>query len=203
MDIEFKKAIKRKENLDILRKEINYRWVSDKILNHLERNPYLEYSVEDIKEMILENDLVASKFIKEPGRQNMSENVIGDFIKNISCVENFINHPSNVNLFVVNGEITSERVDGIKSIDYTWTTNNKKIYATQKYTNEAGGAQDNQFNDVINFMSNAGNNKEYLFFAIVDGAYYTDEKIRILKKYQTDNVLVCKAVELEKILESI
>lgn len=203
MDIEFLKTIKRKENLKILRKEINENWVNKKILNHLERNPHLDYTLDEVKEEIKRSDLVASKFIKEPGRQNISENAVGEYISNLTLVENFINHPSNVSLFVVNGVITNHRRDGIKSIDYTWFTKGKKVFATQKYTNESGGSQDHQFNEVINFMENARGNKEAFFFAIVDGDYFTESKMETLKKYQTENVRVCRSLELEEELEKL
>ena len=200
MDIELLKILKRKENLEILRNEINFNWVSVKIKNHLLRNPYLNLTVEEVKNKIMNDDLIGSFYIKDPSKQNISENVIGEFIYKIDGVNDFINHPSNVNLFILDGKITNKREDGIKSIDYSWTFKNKKIYATQKYTNEPGGAQDHQFNEVIQFLKHSSLNEDDFFIAIVDGNYYTDEKISILKKYETKNVKVCNFLEIKRVM---
>ena len=71
---------------------------------------------------------------------------------------------------------------GIKSIDFCWKMNIDGIeyncYASHKHTNEAGGSQDNQFNDLMEFASNANQNTDTscLFFAIADGKYYQKSK---------------------------
>ena len=71
--IEELKAIARKINMEELREEISEKWVDIKINNHLKRNPHLALSNQKIKELILENDLVASFFAKDPSRQNFTE----------------------------------------------------------------------------------------------------------------------------------
>jgi len=184
IDIEFLKKIKRAENLRTLRKEIDKTWVNNKIKNHINRHPYLaNFSVKQIKEMILNDDFIASFFIKEPGRQNISENAIAEYISNIAGVEDFVNHGSSVNLFVINGKITEKREPGIKSIDYTWNWNGRKVYASQKYTAENGGAQDNQYNDILSFLKNSQGNEEHIFIAIIDGDYYNNFRTKELKKF--------------------
>lgn len=72
----------------------------------------------------------------------------------------------------------------MKSIDFTWNYHYKdktlKFYATHKHTSEDGGAQDNQFNDVKEFNSNAmvcDDNNIY-FFSITDGAYYSRKYVK-------------------------
>lgn len=203
MNIEFIKQIKRKENLSHLRKEINEKWVNTKIENHLKRNPHLKETIQDIKNKILVDDLIGSFFIKEPGRQNISENIVAEQISKIKDINNFINLSSSVNLFVIDGKITNIRIDGIKSIDFTWNYKGKKVFAAQKYTNEFGGAQDNQYNDVINFLKNCQKNENHIFIAIVDGKYYNKTKMNNLKKYEKDNVKVCSINDLEEVLHQI
>lgn len=200
MDIENAKREKRAENIIALRKQINEKWVDRKILNHLKRNPHLNIEPNDFKNQILNNDLVASFLIKEPGKQNISEIIIAEEIKKIPLLESFINYSATVKLFIVDGELTSKRVDGVKSIDYSWIYNGKQIYATQKYTVGSGGAQDNQHNDIIISLKNAKKMKADYFIAIVDGNYYTEKKMNNLKKYETKNVKVCKSGTLEEIL---
>lgn len=200
------KRIARKENVKILREEINEPWVERKIMNHIERNNFITLNKEQIKNKILSDDLVASFFVKDPSRQNFTEIVIASILQKKSNIENFVNHSSNTNLFVVDGQIVNHRVDGIKSIDYSWETKGKKVYASQKYTKEAGGAQDNQYNDILNFLSNAkkNNDKDLMFFAIVDGDYYSDDRINIMREnYEINNVKICRAEEVEGYLDKI
>lgn len=203
---DLKKEI-RKENLNRLREEINSKWLFDKIKAHLERNPFLEESEEQIKERLMRDDLLASFFIKDPNKQNITEKHIGKIISKMELVENFQNLPSSTSLFISNGEITDKKQqDNLKSIDYIWETRGKKIYASQKYTNEKGGAQDNQKNDIITFLINAleSEHEDVFFFAIVDGYYFDDEFVSFLReKYKGNNVKICRTEELEEYLEKI
>lgn len=204
INIEELKKIQRYSNLKIIRDEINSKWVKEKIRKHLERNPHLKYSIEQVKEIVLSDDLVASFFIKDPGRQNIGENTISNLVSSIDLIKSFINHPSNVSLFVVNGKITSKRKEGIKSIDFEWTTNEKKVYATQKYTVGTGGAQDNQYNDVRIFLQNCIGNVEHFFVAIVDGNYYTERKINDLRnEFERDNIKITGVNNLRDVLLNV
>lgn len=192
----------RTSNLIKLREQINNKWLNKKIENHLKKHSYINKSIEEIKQLILSDDFTASFFVKEPIKQNIIENFIANHIMNISFVSNFNNLYSSVKLFVVDGIIIEERKDGIKSIDYSWNIGNKTFYASQKYTSESGGAQDNQFNDIINFLSNASLNKDenIYFVAIVDGNYYNERKINILKKYCNKKTLIANYFNIEKVL---
>ena len=204
MDIEYLKKLKRKENFIILRKEVNKNWVINKIESFIDRYDLKDnYSVKDIQEKIMNDDLFAWQFIKEPGRQNISENVVADFISKLPTVSDFKNLSSSSNLFLYDGEISNTRREGIKSIDFIWETNGRKIYATQKYTNEAGGAQDNQYNDILTFLINTVKNDTNFFIAIVDGNYYTEAKLKELKKFEKENVKVCNSSELNEVLYKI
>lgn len=205
MDLEQLKKEAREVNLALLRKEINSEWVLLKIEKYLEKNPFLNYTIEDVKQEILNNDLIASFFIKEPGRQNITEKAVANKIKKFKKVKDFINLPPTANLFVEDGEITNKRKLN-KSIDYTWKTGDKKVYASQKYTKDSGGSQDNQYKDIVSFLSSAikSQNKEIVFFAIVDGNYFDNQlKTKLRTKYETSHVKICSLEELENYLEQI
>lgn len=197
------KIKQRENNLNELRKEINKSWVTTKIKNHLERNTFLSLSVQDLKDRIMKDDLLASFFIKDPSKQNFTEIYIADFLSKIESFKNFKNLASNSNLFLFNGNIVEKRVNGIKSIDYTWDFNDKKVYASQKYIKDNGGAQDNQFNDMITFLENTALSKEMIFIALIDGAYFNTAKISVLKKYEKENVIVCSYIDVERRLNEI
>lgn len=64
--------------------------------------------------------------------------------------------------------------DTSKSLDFLITLNSGKlVYISHKYLNEAGGAQDNQVEDVINMLKFAKNNvdENIIFAGVVDGNY--------------------------------
>jgi hypothetical protein len=204
--VEDLKKLKRKQNYNELIKSLEKedRWISEKMKNWLDRFELTtDLDFNSLKEKIKNDKNFALFFIKDPGKQNLTEKLFADIISNIESVKNFVNHPSNTNLFVVNGSVVNQRVDGVKSIDFEWITNGRKVYATQKYTNENGGAQDNQKNDIINFLKNCQDNEENIFFAILDGNYWKD-KIEYLKgKYGKWNIVICGINEVEGKLEKI
>ncbi|MCY4404147.1 MAG: hypothetical protein OXD54_16400 [Candidatus Poribacteria bacterium] len=83
--------------------------------------------------------------------------------------------------------ITGKKPTGIKSLDFTWIVGNTHIrcFAAHKVTREAGGAQDNQRNELINLlqMFKHNNNKKIAFFAICDGAYYDQRTLSMLREH--------------------
>ena len=121
MDIieELKKKA-RAHNLYNVRVEIDSDWVSTKIENFLERNPHLKMTKKELKQEILQNDIIASFFSKDPSKQNISETYIAKVISSIKGVSKFENLPSNTNMYVFNGEVVElkNRPLGIKTIDY-------------------------------------------------------------------------------------
>ena len=86
------------------------------------------------------------------------------------------------------GNICSEKtIAATKSVDFII----ENTFITQKYTRNQGGAQDNQFQDVINFL-NAGSIKNKVG-ALLDGEYW-EEKRSILKAYYKTNenvIILC------------
>ena len=203
----FKQSKKDKsiENLIDVRNNINSKWLETKISNHLENNS-LDLSIDDVKSQIMNNDLVASMFMKNPTKQNIYENISANFIKELNIVDDFVNHPSNVKLFLYNGKIVNTKHNGLKSIDFTWKSNGKNIYATQKYIDEHGGAQDNQFNDIITFLENAiksNPDDDNVYVVIVDGDYFNEQKMNILKQYQRKNIIITSTFNIEEQLKNV
>jgi len=200
--IEELKLQKRKENIKILRKEINEKWVEEKIQNYINDFPFLNYDIKSLKKQILENDLIASFFIKKPNRQNITEKFFASKIKEIEGVNNFINYPSIVKKFLYKGEIIEKKKDLSKSIDYYFDYRGIECYATQKYTKGNGGMQDNQYNDLIHFIDNIRENKN-LYIVLIDGSYYTEKKVKKLKEQnKAKNFIVCNFKNLKNELEA-
>ncbi len=138
-----------------------------------------------IQYKVLNDDLFILCFIKEPNRQSFHQRLAADYIKNIPNIIDFKLLPSGGRnaLYIISGQlqtgknITTSRKP--KSIDFSWRFQTKQnglveFYATHKYTNEGGGAQDNQFNDIKLFLDNAQSyiKPDKFFIAICDGDYY-------------------------------
>lgn len=200
MDIVEKIKIEaRKQNLRQVRREIESAWLRTKIINHLTRHPYIKQDIEDIKRSILENDLTASFFMKDPSRQNITEKFFSNMIEKMDSVVNFKPSNVNTNTYLIGGEImnVSERPIGLKSVDFIFEHKDRLFVVSQKHTTGEGGAQDNQFNDVVSFLRESIGLVDATPIALVDGTYYTNQKIEDLKKINS-KAIVLSAFDLEE-----
>ena len=171
----------KKREDDIVKKVNNFR------MRNLTVDERSEISVENILQMIDNNPVVCALFSKDPSKQSIDELCQIEWLK--------IKYPDIVKLKTNIGgkcfldgtiyNITGKRPDAAtKSFDTYSALNNK--YSTLKYTSEPGGAQDNQYDDVKNFVSEAvkyyrkSPDATELFEACVDGPYYTEQKRRCL-----------------------
>ena len=151
-----------------------------KIQTYCERTGY---DFDDVVKKINSDEMFAITFATDPARQNLYENLAGDYIKSIEFITNFQKLPHSgkgakyiIKGSVIDGETKSDSggATEAKSIDFYWEYQDKKFYAFHKYTRESGGAQDNQYSDMKSFIENANNsaNPTHFFFAIADGAYF-------------------------------
>ena len=184
--VELKKREKRIANIRQVREEIDKKWVSDKISNHITAFDGI-FTYNEIKEAILTNDIVASKFCKDPSKQNISENLAAEILG----LNKLPASGKNAIRFDDNGDITSIASGNTKSADFIYNG----YYATQKYTAETGGAQDNQKNDVIDFLKRGSISHKVA--AIVDGDYWDIHRDELKKLFQNnENVLITSVSEI-------
>jgi len=151
---------------------------------------------DEVFAVIRDSRLYRAEFIKDPKRQNLYERVAAEAIKNMPGVEEFVHYGTN----------ELELVDGVpkkrsgehgaepglaKTIDFGWRRGGFRYFASHKYTKERGGAQDNQYRDVLAFIKEANKNSDAgcVFVAIADGEYYDFvdagsklKKINVLKQ---------------------
>ena len=184
--VENEKIKARLRNIEEVREEIEQKWVQDKIANHIAAfNGIMTF--EEVKEAILTNDIVASKFCKDPGRQNISEKLAAQVLG----LDKLPAAGKNAIRFNDNGDIVSVSAGNTKSADFIY----KDYYATQKYTDGAGGAQDNQRNDVIDFLKRGS--IQYKVAAIVDGAYWDKWRTELKEQFKDNpNVLITSVTEI-------
>lgn len=186
--VEEQKIKVRKNNIDELRKDIDKTWVKEKINNHMKSFEGL-FSYEEIKQCILTNDLVASKFCKDPGKQNISENLASKILN----IPKLPASGSKCIRFDDNGDIvcSSDNGKNTKSADFIFN----EYYATQKYTCGEGGAQDNQRNDVIDFLKRGSIKNKVA--AIVDGDYWDKYRPLLQKEFMGNpNILITSITEI-------
>ena len=184
--VEKAKKEARLANIEEVRREINKSWVQEKIKNHVEAFNGI-MTKEEIEEGILTNTIIASKFCKDPGKQNISEKLA---IK-VLGVDKLPSQGKNCIRFNDAGDITSISNGNTKSADFMY----KDYYTTQKYTDGEGGAQDNQRNDVIDFLKRGS--IKHKVAAIVDGSYW-DKYRNILKEEfaNNPNILITSVSEI-------
>lgn len=201
-DFEYKEQLKK--NISLVREDIESASSVLKIKNFCEK---YNYSYESVVEKILGDDMFAVFFAKEPSKQNIYEKIAAKYVESLDSVSSFENYPNSIKLFVINGNITNKRENDVKSIDFHIKVGNISIYASHKYIKDSkgGGSQDNQYNEVRNFLRNCNklNTGDVYYIAICDGAYF-DSKIGILNHdFGSSHVRAMPINELEGFINSI
>lgn len=188
--VEEAKKKARLANIDEVRKDIDKPWVQEKIKNHIEAFDGVMTEAE-VRDAILTNIIVASKFCKDPGKQNISEKLAIEVLG----VKKLPSQGKNCIRFNDNGDIVSTSSGSTKSADFMYG----EYYATQKYTDGEGGAQDNQRNDVIDFLKRGS--IKHKVAAVVDGVYWDKYRDVIRAEFANNpNVLITSVTEItEKI----
>ena len=177
----------RKRNIEEVRKDIDKAWVKEKIKNHIIAFDGL-FTYDEVKQQILSNDLVASKFCKDPSKQNISEILAAKVLG----WEKKPSQGSKCIRFNDDGDIVSTSAGNTKSADFQ----ELGYYITQKYTEGEGGAQDNQRNDVIDFLKRGS--IKHKVMAVVDGDYWDFKyKAILIEEFKNNpNVKITSVTEL-------
>jgi hypothetical protein len=178
------------ENIKSVQNNIENKQYQYKIEQFIKRTGNI-FTKEEIIINVKNNDLVAAMFAKNPVKQNIYESKIPDSLKDVCKLNKLPNGNKNSLRFNKQGKLVSGKITDIenysKSVDFSGTINNKKFYFTQKYTQGKGGAQDNQYRDILQFIDYAIQNKErgYGVGIIIDGDYYIN-KIDVIKERYKD-----------------
>ena len=147
------------------------------------------FNIDEVNQAIKDNIFLAACFIKDPSKQNFTEKLVAEVLK----IEKLPAAGKNCIRFDENGDIVSANKGNVtKSADFY--IDNR--YYTQKYTNETGGAQDNQYKDVMDFLVKGS--KKHLVGAIVDGVYWTSgHKAQLVELFKNNpNVVITSVDEL-------
>jgi predicted P-loop ATPase len=195
------------ENILKVRDEIDNPDFVFKITNHADK---YDRDFNEVRSKILTDDFFAETFAKDPAKQNIYEKLAAEYVSSIECVNDFKNLANSSKMFVINGEITDQRLNDVKSIDFTFNLNVSDVkynfYCSHKYIKALnGGAQDNQYNDIRNFLRNCDKKSEgnNYFIAICDGPYFTSKLETLNNDFGSKNVITLTIDELEDYLLSI
>lgn len=149
--------------------------------------------------------MFAAHFATDPKRQKLHEKAAAIWLSEMHEVERFETLPSSGkgSLYVaMDGEIQEGRgrAPG-KSLDFRWITGGKTCVASHKYTEQEGGAQDQQFNEMLELLKRFRNcaQTDYVLIVIVDGAYYTEKKMQQLQNLIRSDKLRSFAVHIEQV----
>ena len=163
---------------------------SDPAISHLPENIKKKAkrtgdSAEEIWSAIRACPLYAKDFAKNPTKQTFHEHYAFNLLKeNTPYLKEIYNLSVGGKdaLYLQNGQVINKqeksRENTTKSIDFHIVLNVKgidyNIYVMHKYTKEAGGSQDNQYHDVVDWSKQTiGVKEENIYFiAILDGNYY-------------------------------
>jgi hypothetical protein len=203
------------KNIKQLQKEIDTKQTKTKIDNWAKK---FQLNPLEVRQKIIDDDMFSLHYIIEPARQGFHEKLAADYIKKFSNVSNFENLPtSGKNALVVHSGLIVPKKESpsnaSKTVDFKWDTDGYKCYASHKYTKDEGGAQDNQYKDLRDFMENSrpNNDVKTRFFAICDGEYYQHKdsngytKIKILNRdcYKKDKLIALPIDDLFDYLKEI
>lgn len=184
-----------------------------KIANFCELHGFLE---DDVISAILENEMLAAKFAKDPKKRNIYEKVAAREIREIAGVENFLNLPSRAK-YLLNGAVVGKKPEGastnVKTVDFEWDYNDYRFYASHKYTKDSGGAQDSAYKDIQSFIEEANKTtySKTFFLAIADGLYYrgTDQQTNTTRMQRLKDlanrrmVFACDIHELPQLMSQL
>lgn len=173
------------------------------------------YDPRVVGEKITRDEMFRWCFVVDPIRQNVFEKIAAEYIESMTGVSSFKKYGTS-DLFIVAGALKKKKeIKGMKpeskSIDFGWKYGGRNFYASHKYTNESGGAQDNQYRDVQRFIEDANRvGGQDIFVAIVDGEYYNtwDSQANMTRRKRLEqmanqhNVFVKSTDELKQFLSS-
>lgn len=187
--VENEKKKARLKNIEEVRENIDTIDVKEKIKKHVEAFDGI-MTEEEVRDGILNNIIIASKFCVDPGRQNISEKLASQVLG----IKKLPAYGKNCIRFDSKGNIISQKIDGAtKSADFMLDD----YYATQKYTKENGGAQDNQKTDVRDFLLKGS--QQHKVAAILDGDYWDVQRPLLIKEFENNpNVLITSVTELSE-----
>ena len=140
---------------------------------------------------------LAAVLATDARRQNIHEEAAANFIRQLDNVKEFrelprqgrgVHYIAEDGQIILRNQLRSREPRPSEAIDFTWQTEDITCYASQKYTREGGGNQDSRFDETVRLLSNFRQNldENVALFVILDGAYFTDNRLKQLQELVKD-----------------
>lgn len=169
------------------------------------------YSVKSVMDKMSRDDMFAAAFAKQPGRTGLHERVAAKWIAELPEVTGFQSLPKRgVDSIKIDSDGNLRRNAGKevpgKTLDFQWMSGGKIYYAMHKYTKASGGAQDNQFHEMLELMKrfHPCSDTSITLVVIVDGEYYQRSncaRLQELIQQERDRPPISKALAIGDLQE--
>jgi len=184
---------------------VNLRKSIDSVPNKYKIEQYCNKFKRDytmVRNKILSDDCFADFFVPILAKRNFFESKTLKYLQTeLGYPMVKMNHVGDHALYLSDGRIVSNpTINSTKSFDFKMLEKRSTTFIAHKYIHENGGAQDNQFNDLKYFLVQANKyfdaDREDLFdsnikfMAIVDGEYFTNERIGVLNTFKRKNKIM-------------
>jgi hypothetical protein len=210
-------------NVQTFKEELDSEESTKKISQYLDRNKNSlpeNSTVETLRAEAANNIHLAIALAVNPTRQKPHEKEAEKWINKLSKKYNMIplyDYPSfklpdlgSDALYIEEGEIVFKEDKSenniTKALDFGFQVGNTTVISSQKFTKEVGGAQKDYEIEMANFMMYAKLNKSpsMYFLALVDGEYYTKERIEFLNRnFGTTRVVALSINDLSTFIEKL
>jgi hypothetical protein len=145
------------------------------------------------------NHYEAMMFSKNPTKQNIYEpevfKVISPFFKKLTNLGNTDKILYEGNITKYDRSITYNN----KTIDFEGITfGGIKVVISQKYTESKGGAQDNSYQDIRNFLKESVLCQNIICIAVLDGEYYNESILKKLRlEFDNKHIVICNSDNIQ------
>lgn len=146
------------------------------------------YDREVVENKIRTDPMFAAHFAKEPRRMKFHERAAQDWLNKVLNIEITALPTRASNAYYVSrsgviAKLLPDERPTSKSLDFYWRWDTRDFYAMHKYTREAEGNQDSQFKEMQELLTNflPATNPGNVLIVIVDGPYYNESKMNILR----------------------
>lgn len=207
MKVDYNKIIKEQRGLELLKvkKDIKTKAMQIKIKNYAEK-----YGLQTnyVEQKILDDSNFASFFAKDPSRQGIHEKIAAEYIRTLKLDYFRVLPKGGKNaLYPAFNGVDNTNEYNVKSLDFEIKIGQVNIYTICKHTDQEGGAQDNQYNDVlqtIKAIKKTNELKNIKYVAILDGEYYRRKnRLDFLNKISENRVRCMSIEDLDLYLEEI
>lgn len=209
MQVDYAKAQKaqQKQNNRLVRNPIPNEEMRGKICRKASR---IKVKEEELLELYGKSLAFRKMFAEKANRQSIHEKTFFEALNKEwegEEVEKLPAHGKNA-IYLEGGKLVSLEEKSpwnvSKSLDFRLEVAGQTFLICHKFTNQSGGAQDNQFADVQSLLLQSRGCRKAHVIAVCDGAYYNEERMAHLNNhFTTKKVHVCSSDGLTALIENL